>query len=115
MLPKRSLADLVIAVGHDKPSKGRKSMAEESESDREHEGEGGYEPDEDATIAGEDFAAAVLHELAHHGEYGGYNADINPEDVGRALSRLMPNCPGLTEQEIKDRLIQGFLENSDSG
>lgn len=60
-------------------------------------------------------AAAVLHELAHHGEYGGYNADINPEDVGRALSRLMPNCPGLTEQEIKDRLIQGFLENSDSG
>jgi len=59
MLPKRSLADLVIAVGHDKPSKGRKSMAEESESDREREGEGGYEPDEDATIAGEDFAAAV--------------------------------------------------------
>lgn len=59
MLPKRSLADLVIAVGHDKPSKGRKPAGDESESDREHEGEEGYEPDEDATIAGEDFAAAV--------------------------------------------------------
>lgn len=58
-MQKRSLADLVIAVGHGKPSKGRKPMGDESESDREHEGEEGYEPDEDAIIAGEDFAAAV--------------------------------------------------------
>lgn len=55
---KRGVADLVIALGAGKSSKGKRPMDDEPESAREHEEES-YEADDEQAMAGEDLAAAL--------------------------------------------------------